>query len=275
MERKISLAYLTVPGINPVDQIKMAAELGYDYTSIRTIPMGQVGEPNVRLEKDPALFKEIKQTLKDCSMKLLDIELVRVREDLSLDHRKAFECGAELGATEILSSVWTDDKNFAIDAYGKICEQAAEFGMNVNFEFPIVSGVKTLREAAEIQDQVGAKNLKLLMDMIYCHWDQVTPEIIESYGKERFGLIHLCDCPKIWKATELVKVVREGREYCGLGEVDLKALLKALPEGPCSIELPNKKYIEQYGVKGHAANCLKYARKLFEEIDLPDLQHTA
>ena len=41
--------------------------------------------------------------------------------------------------------------------------------MNVNFEFPIVSGVKTLKEAAEIQDQVGAKNLKLLMDMIYCH----------------------------------------------------------------------------------------------------------
>lgn len=270
MERKISLAYLTVPGINPIDEIKMAAELGYDYTSIRTIPMGQPGEPNVRLEKDPAMFNEIKQTLKDCDMKLLDIELVRVREDLSLDHRKAFECGAELGAKEILSSVWTDDRNFAIDAYGKICEQAAEFGMNVNFEFPIVSGVKTLKEAAEIQDQVGAKNLKLLMDMIYCHWDQVTPEIIESYGKDRFGLIHLCDCPKIWKATELVKVVREGREYCGLGEVNLKGLLKALPENPCSIELPNKKYIKQYGVKGHAENCLKYARKLFEELDLPD-----
>lgn len=275
MERKISLAYLTVPGINPVDQIKMAAELGYDFTSIRTIPMGQPGEPNVRLEKDPAMFNEIKQTLKDCNMKLLDIELVRVREDLSLDHRKAFECGAALGATEILSSVWTDDRNFAIDAYGKICEQAAEFGMNVNFEFPIVSGVKTLKEAVEIQDQVGAKNLKLLMDMIYCHWDQVTPEIIESYGKDRFGLIHLCDCPKVWKATELVKVVREGREYCGLGEANLKALLKVLPESPCSIELPNKKYIEQYGAKGHAENCLKYARKLFNELDLPDLQHTA
>ena len=39
MERKISLAYLTVPGITPVDEIRMAAELGYDYTSIRTIPM--------------------------------------------------------------------------------------------------------------------------------------------------------------------------------------------------------------------------------------------
>ena len=70
-------------------------------------------------------------------------------------------------------------------------------------------------------------------------------------------------------------MVREGREYCGLGEADLKALLKALPESPCSIELPNKKYIEQYGAKGHAENCLKYARKLFAELDLPDLSQTA
>ena len=88
MERKISLAYLTVPGITPVDEIKMAAELGYDYTSIRTIPMGQPGEPQVCLEKDPELFKEIRQTLKDCDMKLLDIELVRVREDLPIDYRR-------------------------------------------------------------------------------------------------------------------------------------------------------------------------------------------
>ena len=87
MKRKISLAYLTVPGITPVDEIKMAAELGYDYTSIRTIPMGQPGEPQVCLEKDPELFKEIRQTLKDCDMKLLDIELVRVREDLPIDYR--------------------------------------------------------------------------------------------------------------------------------------------------------------------------------------------
>ena len=40
MERKFSLAYLTIPGVNPFDQIRIAAEAGYDYVSLRTIPMG-------------------------------------------------------------------------------------------------------------------------------------------------------------------------------------------------------------------------------------------
>lgn len=267
MKRKISLAYLTVPGILPMDQIHLAAELGYDFVSLRTIPMGQLGEPQICLEQDPDLFAALKQTLKESEMKLLDIELVRIREDLPLDYRKAFACGAELGATEVLSSVWTDEESFAVEAYGKLCEQAAEFGMNVNFEFPVLSGIKTFQQAVRIQDQVGAKNLKLLMDMIYCYWDRVTPDMLASYGAERFGLIHLCDCPKGWKATELQHLVREGREYCGKGEVRLSELLKALPENPCSIELPNQRYLELYGAKGHAANCLKSARSLLEGME--------
>lgn len=267
MKRKISLAYLTVPGILPVDQIHLAAELGYDYVSLRTIPMGQPGEPQICLERDPELAARLKQTLKECEMKLLDIELVRIREDLPVDYRRVFECGAELGAAEVLSSVWTENESFAADAYGKICEQAAEYGMNVNVEFPIVSGIKTFKKAVRIQDQVKAKNLKLLMDIIYCHWDKVTPEMIAEYEPERFGLIHLCDCPKEWKATELVNVVREGREYCGLGEAKLFDLLKALPANPCSIELPNQRYLELYGSKGHAENCLKHAKEVLEKLE--------
>ena len=63
MERKFSLAYLTIPGVEPLEQIKIAAEAGYDYVSLRTIPMGLPGEPQICLEKDPELFKEVKKTL--------------------------------------------------------------------------------------------------------------------------------------------------------------------------------------------------------------------
>ena len=63
MERKFSLAYLTIPGVDPFDQIRIAAEAGYDYVSLRTIPMGLPGEPQTCLEKDPELFKNIKKAL--------------------------------------------------------------------------------------------------------------------------------------------------------------------------------------------------------------------
>ena len=115
MAKQFSLAYLTIPGVDPVEQIKIARDAGYDYVSLRTIPMGQPGEPQVCLERDPELTEKIRRTLQDTGMKMLDIELVRIREDLPGDYRGAFEKGAELGATQVLSSIWTKDRSFAVD----------------------------------------------------------------------------------------------------------------------------------------------------------------
>lgn len=263
MSRQFSLAYLTTPGIDPVEQIKLAKDAGYDYVSLRTIPMGQEGEPQVHLENDPALMDQVRKTLKDCGMKLFDIELLRIREDLPGDYRAAFEKGAELGATQVLTSVWTKDHSLAVDRYGAFCEQAAQFGLTLNLEFPIVSELKSMREAIAIQDQVGAPNLKILMDMIYVHKTGVTPEDIKAVDPSRFGVIHLCDWPADMAGREVIEVVRGGRAYCGEGVVDLKGILKALPENVCAIELPNLKEIEARGRAGHAARCLETAEAYF------------
>lgn len=262
MAREFSLAYLTVPGIDPVEQIRTARDAGYDCVSLRTIPMGQVGEPQICLERDPELASTLARELKDTGMRLLDIELVRIREDLPADYRGAFEKGAKLGATHVLSSIWTKDRAFALDRCGAICEQAAQFGLTVDLEFPVVSEVTALKDVVAIQDQVKAPNLKILMDMIYVHLDKVTPEVIKAMDPQRFGLIHLCDWPKTVE-TELVNVVRGGRAYCGEGAVDLAGLLKALPELPCSLELPNTARIAELGGAGHAARCLETAKAYF------------
>lgn len=263
MSRQFSLAYLTTPGIDPVEQIKLAKDAGYDYVSLRTIPMGQEGEPQVHLESDPALMDQVRKTLKDCGMKLFDIELLRIREDLPDDYRPAFEKGAELGATQVLTSVWTKNHSLAVDRYGAFCEQAAQFGLTLNLEFPIVSELTSMKEAIAIQDQVGAPNLKILMDMIYVHKTGLTPEDIKAVDPGRFGVIHLCDWPADMAGRELVEVVRGGRAYCGEGVVDLKGILKALPENVCAIELPNVREIDSRGRAGHAARCLETAKAYF------------
>lgn len=265
MVRKFSLAYLTLPGVEPLEQIEIAAQAGYDYVSLRTIPMGQEGEPQICLEKDPILFKKVQAALKTNNIKLMDIELVRIKEDLVTDYRKAFECGAELGATDVLSSVWTDDKNFAIEQYGKICETAREFGLTINLEFPIISGLKNLQEVLEIQEKVAAPNLKILMDMLYVYWAGVNSKEIKEINPQKFGLLHMCDCPKGEQTREKVEIMRGDREYCGQGVIDLKDIITALPANNCSIESPNYKYIEKYGRLGHAKHCLENAKKVFAE----------
>ena len=128
MKRKYSLAYLTIPGVDPVEQIKIAKECGYDYVSLRTIPMHLPGEPEFLLDKDPALFEATKAALAEYDMPLMDIELARVRPDLNIDEYKpAFEAAAKLGATDVLGSIWTRDKSYYLETAAKIAEDAKEY----------------------------------------------------------------------------------------------------------------------------------------------------
>mgnify|MGYP000709570426 CR=1 FL=1 len=80
MTRKISLAYLTVPGNGPFwpksrwhqRRVMIMLVCGQSY--------GQAGEPQVHLENNPGLFASIQVALEETSLQPLDIELVRVKE---------------------------------------------------------------------------------------------------------------------------------------------------------------------------------------------------
>jgi len=266
MERLFSLAYLTIPGTHPADQIRIAKEAGYDCVSLRTIPMYLAGEPEFIMERDPDLFKATKEALKEYDMKLMDIELARVREDLDTDFDAAFEKGAELGATDVLSSIWTKEKAFNVDRCGQICEKARKFGLTVNLEFVTFAGVTDLKGAVEILDEVKADNLKIMVDTVHAHRSHVTPADLAAVPAERYGFIHLCDCPGPVPALddpEMIRVAREGRLYCGEGGADIAGMLKALPRNPCSIELPNAAQVQKIGKAGHAGRCLETAKAYF------------
>lgn len=62
--RKFSLAYLTIPGTHPVEQIRIAAEAGYEYVGLRPIPLNLSNESLFQFDKDRNLFKKQKQHLK-------------------------------------------------------------------------------------------------------------------------------------------------------------------------------------------------------------------
>ena len=130
MARKFSLAYLTVAGTDPVNQIRIAAETGYDSVSLRTIPMHLPGEPEFLMHEDAALFRATKQALKEYGMPLMDIELARIRPDLNLaEYAPAFEKAAELGATDVLGSIWTRDRAYYTDKAGEIVRRLKSFGI--------------------------------------------------------------------------------------------------------------------------------------------------
>ncbi len=267
MPRKFSLAYLTIPGTDPVSQIKIAAEAGYDCVSLRPIPMHLPNEPLFQFDQDKQLFNDIKKALADNNIRLLDIELARVREDLMVEeYESAFAAAAELGGTDVISSIWTKDKDFYYKEFEKICDLAAKYSLRVNLEFVTFAGVTTLAEALDVLETVDRPNAALLIDTLHAHRSRVSPEELAQVDREKIGLIHLCDGPGPIPSLDdpnMIGVAREGRLYPGEGEIDLKAMLMAMPLVPVSIELPNAVEMEKRGALGHAAQCLVKAKEYF------------
>ncbi|MBQ7535477.1 MAG: sugar phosphate isomerase/epimerase [Stomatobaculum sp.] len=275
MSRKYSLAYLTLPGVDPVRQIKIARETGYDSVSLRTIPMHLPGEPEFLLHKDSELFEATKAALKEYDMPLMDIELARVRPDLDIDeYEPAFEKAAELGGTDVLGSIWTRDKAYYVEQVGKIAEMAKRYGLKYNVEFLPWAGVRNLQEAITLVDQVGADNLFIMVDTLHAGRAGVTGAELARTDKKYFNFIHLCDGPAgpdgdpvldNIKDDLMLYTAREARYYPGEGAMDIAGMVSALPGLPLSIELPNLKRIEELGWEGHAKRCIEDAKAYFKK----------
>ena len=273
MARKYSLAYLTTPGVDPVSQIKMAKEAGYDFVSLRTIPMHLPGEPEFLPQKDEKLFNDIQNALKEYDIPLMDIELARIRPDLDLDEYKpAFETAAKLGATDVLGSVWTRDRKWYTEAAGKVADMAKEYNLKFNIEFLPWAGVRNLQEDITLIDALGRDNVYVMVDTLHAGRAGVTADELKRTPKKYFNFIHLCDGPAgpdgdpvldNIKDDLMLYTAREARFYTGEGVMDIAGMVAALPDCPLSIELPNVKEIEARGQEGHAARCLETAKAYF------------
>lgn len=273
MARKYSLAYLTLPGIDPVSQIKIAKETGYDSVSLRTIPMHLPGEPEFLFHKDNELFEATKKALKEYDMPLMDIELARIRPDLDInEYEPAFEKAAELGGTDVLGSVWTRDRAYYVEQVGKVAEMAKKYGLKYNIEFLPWAGVRNLQEAITLVDTVKADNLFVMVDTLHAGRAGVTGDELARTDKKYFNFMHLCDGPAGPDGDPVLADIndelmlytaREARFYPGEGAMDIASMVAALPELPLSIELPNFKRIEELGQEGHARRCIETAKEYF------------
>lgn len=263
--RKFSLAYLTMPGTDPVTQIRIASKCGYDYVSLRTIPLGLPGEPEYLLHRDQRLFSDVKKALSDYGLSILDIELARIREDLNTDlYEPEFEKAAELGARAVLGSVWSRDVSFYQKGVAKVADMAAKYGLSYHVEFLTWAGIRNLKEDVALIDSLQRPNLYCMIDTLHAHRSRVTPNEVLACSKKYFGMMHLCDgpaeIPDSIDHPDMFRVAREAREYAGMGGIDIAGYVNALPGIPLSIELPNLKLMEQYGAEGHAKMCLETAK---------------
>ena len=264
MERKYSLAHLTVLGCPPPEMIYIAHLCGYDYVGIRPIFMGLPGEPNYSLSSNQYLFDLTKQALRETGIIIHDIELAKIHDGMDVSKYEAeFEKARELGVDNVISSIWTKDSKYGIERFREVCDLAAKYDMTVNLEFVTWAEAANLADVLHVLDQSGSTNAKLLIDTLHFDRSRVNLSELDVIEPKRFGFIHLCDGPKEIPTSkeDLIFTGRDARYYIGEGGIDMAAILRHLPQDlVISLELPHLQKVKDYGYAEHARRCLQSAK---------------
>ncbi|WP_326526881.1 TIM barrel protein [Dokdonella sp.] len=263
MAQEYSLAHLTVLGCPTPEMVYIAARAGYDFVSPRLIYMGLPGEPNYALADNPEMLRQTKRALADTGLRVHDIELARVCDDMhATKYLPAMEVAAELGARSVLSSIWTPQIDYAKEKFAQICDLAKNFGLTVDLEYVPISSINNLAKACDVLNSVNRSNAGLMIDMHHFHRGLDKPEDLDAVPREWFHFAHLCDAQAEipTERNEMTRILREERLYVGEGGIDIAAILNRLPKMVYSIELPHLARAREMGYAEHAFRCIESAK---------------
>lgn len=262
--QEFSLAHLTMLHCSPPELTEIAARTGYDYVSLRPIPLGLATEPKYPLASDRSLLARTKAALRATGVRLLDIELARIYAGVDVtEYLPALEIAAELGGRHVLSSVWCEDMSFARDRFTQLCELALPLGLTVDLEFVTFAGVRTLNQAAGIVAASGCDNAGICLDTLHFDRSGCRLKDIDRLPPAWFRYAQVCDAPEDWSAEEqeLKRIAREERLFLGDGGIEVRGILEHLPRIPYSLELPNARLLSDLGPLEFARRCLNTARR--------------
>ncbi|MFA7588323.1 MAG: sugar phosphate isomerase/epimerase, partial [Novosphingobium sp.] len=159
-----------------------------------------------------------------------NIEFFPVREGFDLEgYRKGLALGGELQAQRAVTHIHDDDDSRAIDALGRLCDMAAEYGLALGLEFMgLTPACNTAERAAWFVKQVGRSNIGIGADALHLARSGGTPTDIAALPAELFQYAQICDGKGHHvKAHYLDEAV--DRMVPGKGEWPLLAFVEALP----------------------------------------------
>jgi sugar phosphate isomerase/epimerase len=242
MNRKISLAALTMLELSPPDLVSTAAAAGYSHVGLRLIA-ATPHEPQHPMIGDTPMVRETRARLDATGVEVLDVEILRLTPDTRVadDYRPAIETGACLGAKHLLVAGNDADEARLVDRFAELCDLAASYGMAAHLEFMPWTDAKDLMQAARIVERAARPNGCILVDAFHLSRSRSRVEDIARLPAAYFRYAQFCDVPAAVPATteDILFEARAERRFPGEGELDLVALLRALPDGiPLSLEVP-------------------------------------
>ena len=238
--RNLSLAHLSLLALEPAQLIRTAAQAGFDLVDLRLSP-ATAADRSYDKDELNALGRALLPILRDAGLRVWDVEIVRLNDRTRpRDYLPLMETAARLGARRMKLVCDSEGHACMAEVIGQLCDLAAPFGLTLDLEYMVFSGVKSLASAIALVETAARPNLKVLVDAL--HWVRAGDIAnIRTADRARLGYVQLCDGPLHGPAGRdaLVQEARTQRLVPGEGEFPLGDLLNVMPSHcVASLEVP-------------------------------------
>lgn len=241
LPRPISLAALTVLDVSPANQVLCAAKAGYSHVGIRLVP-ATPEETQYEMIGDTPMIREVEKNLKETGVKVLDIEILRVKPDTrAVNWKPFFETGARLGAQNVLCAGNDPDIHRFEDNFAELCEIAAPYGLSLSVEPMPWCDIATVKAAGAALKKINRPNAGILIDPIHFYRADNSYADIDALPREQLKYCQMCDITSE-KPKDMAGILYQARNFRlspGTGAADLPTLLQHLKGLPISIEACN------------------------------------
>ncbi len=245
-EQIYSLAALTVLELSPPDMVEAAARAGYSHVGLRLEP-ATPQEYHYPLVADLVLRRQTAKALSDTGIKVLDIEILRLKPETRVRDFEIFlQVGAEFGATELLVAGNDPDEARQTANFAELCDLALPYGIYPHLEFMPWTDAPDLTTALRIVENAGRSNGCVLVDAFHFNRSRSSLDELKAAvqaNPQRFRYAQMCDVagPVPDSMDEILRQARNERRFPGDGDCDLRGLLQALPRHvPISVEAPTR-----------------------------------
>lgn len=262
----LSLAHLTVLGLDPPAMIACAARLGYDAVGLRLIRVTEAS-PGYPLHDDPAALRRTRAALDATGLVVNDVEFVRIDPAFHPAAQLPFlEAGAALGARHVICAPYDPDLARLADNLAALAALARPLGLSCVLEFFPWTVVPDLAAAVALTEGTGAG---ILVDTL--HFDRSGSRLdhLARLPLGRVPFAHLCDAPvhPPYSTDDLLHAGRAERLPPGEGAIDLAAILRRLPAGiPLGLEVPMTARAAHEGPEAVAALAIAGARRVLAAL---------
>lgn len=265
MTYRFTLPFFTVPELNPVEAVIVAAEAGFDHVGFRLLPVADTELPYALLT-DHQLLQEVLAALKDTGITAGELEIVRVCPDTRLEaYLPMFERAQALGATDIVVVGEDNEFNRLTQQIGRLSEAAAKYGLILNLEPMPYKALASLEQAQSVICALNRHNIAIMLDALQLHRIGVQPNDLQSLIAGQCRIFQLCDAP--WQfdpdPTAMRNFARSARLLPGEGELDLVGMLRASPANlTISVEVPSSVLQTKFCPLERAQRALAAAKKV-------------